>query len=169
VGPRLKYSGEGRHGDPSKRDALDSHKHVIGSAELVDFPDWGVTGLRAKVDTGAKSSALHVENILELPGGWVQFEVRLLRRDVQRRKRVRARISRRGRVKPSSGETQARLFVKTRMRLGPVERDVEVSLVDRQRMIYRMLLGRTALAPSFLVDPGRRYVLRKPKKRSRKG
>ncbi len=145
--------------------AMESHKPVIGSAELVDFPDWGVTGLRAKVDTGARSSALHVENIHELPGGWVEFDVRLLRKNEQRRKRVRARVSRRGRVKPSSGETQARLFVKTRMRLGTVEREVEVSLVDRQRMIFRMLLGRTAVAPHFLVDPGRRYVLTKPKKK----
>jgi hypothetical protein len=144
---------------------MESHKAVIGSAELVDFPDWGVTGLRAKVDTGARTSALHVENIRELPGGWVEFEVRLLRKNTQRRKRVRARVSRRGRVRPSSGETQARLFVNARMKLGTVELEVEVSLVDRQRMIYRMLLGRTALAPLFLVDPGRRYVLTRPKKK----
>jgi hypothetical protein len=147
---------------------MESQKHVIGSAELVDFPEWGVAGLRAKVDTGARSSALHVENIHELPGGWVEFDVRLLRKNEQRRKRVRARVSRRGRVKPSSGETQARLFVKARMRLGPVEHEVEVSLVDRQRMIFRMLLGRTALTPMFLVDPGRRYVLTKPKKKPKK-
>ncbi len=147
---------------------MESHKAVIGSAELIDFPDWGVSGLKAKVDTGARSSALHVENIRELPGGWVEFDVRLLRKNSQRRKRVRARISRRGRVRPSSGETQARVFVKTRMRLGSIEREVEVSLVDRERMIYRMLLGRTALAPLFLVDPGRRYVLTKPKKKTRR-
>lgn len=148
---------------------MESPQHVIGIAEYVDFPEWGVAGLRAKVDTGARSSALHVENVRELPGDWVEFDVRLHRRDDRRRQTVRARISRRGRVRPSSGEPQARLFVKTTLRLGPVTREVEVSLVDRQRMIYRMLLGRLALAPVFLIDPGRRYVLGKPpKKRPRR-
>src|SRR5512145_1423489 len=101
---------------------MDSHKHVIGSVELIDFPEWGIAGLRAKVDTGARSSALHVENIEELPGSWVEFDIRLHRKNNERRRRVRARISRHGRVKPSSGETQARLFVRTILRLGPVER-----------------------------------------------
>lgn len=138
---------------------MERDRHVVGIAELVDFPDWKVTGLRAKVDTGARSSALHVENIRELPDGWVEFDVRLHRKNDQRRRRVCAQISRRGRVRPSSGESQARLFVRTRVRIGPIEREVEVSLVDRQAMIYRMLLGRTALTPGILVDPGKRYLL----------
>lgn len=132
---------------------------VIGAAEFVDLPDWGIRNLRAKVDTGARSSALHVENIREIGGGRVQFEVRLHRKHTDRRVHVEAKITRRGRVRPSSGHSQIRLFVATTLRLGPIEREVELSLVDREKMIYRMLLGRTGLAHGLLVDPGHRYLL----------
>ena len=132
---------------------------IIGCAEFVDLPAWGIRRLRAKVDTGARSSALHVENIKELDGGRVRFDVRLHRKKSDRRIHVIAHISRRGRVRSSSGQVELRLFVSTLLRMGPFEREVELSLVDREKMIYRMLLGRTALAHGFLVDPGRRYVL----------
>ncbi|HWZ92597.1 MAG TPA: RimK/LysX family protein, partial [Polyangiaceae bacterium] len=68
-----------------------------------------------------------------------------------------------GRVRPSSGELEARIFVAVKVRIGPVEREIELSLVDRGRMIFRMLIGRRALAHAFLVDPSRRYVLKKPR------
>jgi hypothetical protein len=132
---------------------------VIGSAEHVDLPEWGILGLPAKVDTGARSSALHVENIEELEDDRVRFDVRLDRRKRARRVHVLAEITRRARVKPSSGHSELRLFVTTSLRIGPVERRVELSLVDREKMIFRMLLGRTTLAPDFLIDPGGRYLL----------
>jgi len=118
--------------------------------------------LRAKIDTGARSSALHVENIRELGAGRVRFDVRLSRSESDRRVTVESRIARRGHVRPSSGEPEERIFVAVKVRIGPVEREIELSLVDRGRMIYRMLIGRRALAHAFLVDPGRRYVLHKP-------
>jgi hypothetical protein len=137
---------------------------VIGVTEYVDIPEWRIARLRAKVDTGARSSALHVENIRELGSGRVRFDVRLSRSKSDRRVTVEARIARRGHVRPSSGELEARIFVAVRVRIGPVEREIELSLVDRGRMIFRMLIGRRALAHAFLVDPSRRYVLRKPKR-----
>ena len=136
---------------------------IIGAAELVDLPEWGISNLRAKVDTGARSSALHVENVREVAPNRVTFDVRLSRKKHDRRVTVHATIVRRARVKPSSGHSELRLFVATTLRLGSVERRVELSLVSRERMIYRMLIGRTAMGHSFLVDPGRRYVLKQPK------
>jgi hypothetical protein len=135
---------------------------VIGVTEYVDIPEWRILRLRAKIDTGARSSALHVENIRELGSGRVRFDVRLSRSESDRRVTVEARIARRGHVRPSSGELEARIFVAVRVRIGPIEREIELSLVDRGRMIFRMLIGRRALAHAFLVDPSRRYVLRKP-------
>ena len=135
---------------------------VIGVTEYVDIPEWRILRLRAKIDTGARSSALHVENIRELAGDRVRFDVRLSRSQSDRRVTVEARVARRGHVRPSSGELEARIFVAVRVRIGPVEREIELSLVDRGRMIFRMLIGRRALAQAFLVDPGRRYLLRKP-------
>ncbi|HET7543490.1 MAG TPA: RimK/LysX family protein [Polyangiaceae bacterium] len=135
---------------------------VIGVTEYVDIPAWRILRLRAKIDTGARSSALHVENIRELAAGRVRFDVRLSRSESERRVRVTARIARRGQVKPSSGEPEERIFVAVKVRIGPIEREIELSLVDRGRMIFRMLIGRRALAHAFLVDPGRRYLLQQP-------
>jgi hypothetical protein len=135
---------------------------VIGVTEYVDIPAWRILRLRAKIDTGARSSALHVENIRELGGGRVRFDVRLSRSESDRRVTVESRIARRGQVRPSSGEPEERIFVAVKVRIGPIEREIELSLVDRGRMIFRMLIGRRALAHAFLVDPGRRYVLYQP-------
>jgi hypothetical protein len=135
--------------------------YVIGWWEYVDLPGWGVTGLRAKVDTGAATSALDVAAIRELPGGRVRFDVVLDRRSPARRVRVETAVARRGVVRASTGEAARRIFVRARLRLGPVEREVEVSLVDRGRMRYRMLLGRGALAGRFVVDVARCRVCRK--------
>ena len=134
---------------------------VIGWNELVDLPDWGVKRLRAKVDTGARSSAVHVENLEELSRGRVRFDVVLHRKKRDRHIHVIAPISRRSRVRSSNGRTETRFFVKTRLQLGPVDKEVEISLVDRGRMIHRMLLGRSALAGPFLSDVDRRMLLGK--------
>ncbi len=128
-------------------------------AEYVDFPDWGVKSLRARVDTGARTSALHVENVRLLAGSRVRFDVRLRRDDPSARVTVETKLSRRAPVRSSTGQTEARLFVKAHVRLGGREQQIEVGLVDRSHMLYRMLLGRSALERKFLVDVSRRYAL----------
>jgi hypothetical protein len=141
---------------------------VIGWTEFIDLPDWGVRDLRAKVDTGARTSALHVENIEELPRDFVRFDVVLHRRVRDRRIHVRAKISRRARVRSSTGHQAERLFVETTLRLGPFEKRIEVSLVDREKMIYRMLLGREALKGPIQIDVDHRMMLRKRKRVQKK-
>lgn len=136
---------------------------LIGWTEYVDFPDWGVRGLRAKVDTGARTSALHVDDIRELSRDRVRFDVVLHRKHSDRRVPVTTPVRRRGRVRSSTGHFSERIFVATRLRVGPVEREVEMSLVDRQGMLFRMLLGRSALAGHFAVDVGHRYLLGRPR------
>lgn len=132
---------------------------LIGVAEYVDFPDWGVNSLRARVDTGARTSALHVENVRELSGARVRFDVRLRRSDSSARVAVEARISRRAPVRSSSGQTDARIFVRAWIRLGGERQLIEIGLVDRSAMQYRMLLGRSALERRYLVDVTKRYAL----------
>lgn len=135
---------------------------IIGTAEYVDFPDWGIRRLSARVDTGARTSALHVENVRELGASRVLFDVRLRRDDPTARVTVETKVSRRTPVRSSSGHTEARLFVKAHVRLGGQEQQIEIGLVDRGRMLYRMLLGRSALERRFLVDVTRRYALGAP-------
>lgn len=132
---------------------------IIGAAELVDFPDWGVRGLRARVDTGARTSALHVEDLELLPEGRVRFDVRLERDDPDARVTIETKVSRRASVRASTGDIDVRVFVKAHVRLGGREQRIEVGLVDRRHMQYRMLLGRSALRRRFLVDVTKRYTL----------
>ncbi len=132
---------------------------IIGAAESVDFPDWGVRGLRARVDTGARTSALHVENVRLLAGSRVRFDVRLRRNDPSARVTVETKVSRRAPVRSSTGQTEPRLFVRAHVRLGGREQLIEVGLVDRRHMLYRMLLGRSALERRYLVDVTKRYTL----------
>lgn len=132
---------------------------VIGWNEYVDLPEWGIKRLRAKVDTGARNSALHVENVRELSRGRVRFDVVLHRRKRDRRVHVLAHVLRRARVRSSNGEYDHRIFVATDVRIGPLTKRIELSLVDRGKMIHRMLLGRSALAGDFLVDVEHRCLL----------
>ncbi|MBP8127982.1 MAG: ATP-dependent zinc protease [Candidatus Hydrogenedentes bacterium] len=144
---------------------------VIGWSEYVDFPEWGILGVRAKVDTGARTSALHVEDIEALGDGQVRFHVVTGRKRPFRRTAVCAKVVKWGRVRSSSGHYTVRCFVKTRIRVGPVEKEVELSLVSREKMLYRMLLGRRALTRDFLVDVSRRRMLggrRRAKKQRKK-
>ncbi|MDH5674872.1 MAG: RimK/LysX family protein [Myxococcales bacterium] len=133
---------------------------VIGWVENVDLPEWRVFGLRAKADTGARSSALHVYNLREDGPRHVLFDVVIDadRGNHRHRHDVRARIARRARVRSSNGQYEVRVFVKARIRIGEVEREIELSLADRREMTHRMLLGRTSLK-GLLVDASRRYLL----------
>ena len=134
---------------------------IAGWRERVDLPEWGVSGVRAKLDTGARTSALHVASVTELPDGRVAFAIVPGRRS-DRRIEVIADVVRRARVKSSTGAVTERQVVRTRLRLGPVEREIELTLVDRGTMIHRILIGRTGL-DGVIVDPARRYLITSPR------
>jgi hypothetical protein len=142
---------------------------VIGRKEYVDLPEWGLWGVRVKVDTGAYSSSLDVASF-ELVGEGAEVRARvwlaLDRRNPGRLTVVEAPVRGLVRVRPTSGECQQRPLLETLMRLGPVTRPIRVTVSDRAGMRNRILLGRQALAGAFLVDVGRKYVLGRRKKRT---
>ncbi len=145
---------------------------IFGWRERVDLPAWGVRRLLAKADTGARSSAVHAENIQHRPNGLVAFDVIHSRTHPDRFVRVEAPIVRETVVRSSTGHTTERIVVSTTLRAGPFEREVEMTLVSRELMSCRLLIGRTAMAPipdaaPVLVDPARSYLLT-PKKQTRK-
>jgi hypothetical protein len=140
---------------------------LIGIAERIELPDWGVARLRVKIDTGARTSALHVDGIEELSDDRVRFWI-ILDRKRGKRREVEAKVARVARVRSSSGRAEKRVFVSTRMRLGGVEKQIEISLASREPMIFRMLLGRTALGHDFLVDPAHRYLTTPPELKKKK-
>ncbi len=145
------------------------NKEIIGWSEHVDFPDWGIVGLEAKVDTGARTSALHVEGLKKLKNDMVVFDVILCNKKNLSRVPVKAKVVKWGRVRSSTGEYMVRCFVRTRIRIGHIEKEIDVTLVSRQKMVFRMLIGRKALEDDFLIDVTKRAVLgEKPKKKKRK-
>ncbi len=131
-------------------------KYIIGWAEYVDLPDWGISHVKAKIDTGAKTSAIHVDEIKRIGHGRVRFTVVLCNRTTTKRVTMEAPVTRWAEVRSSAGHLTKRPFVKTRARLGDVEKEIELSLISRHHMKFRMLLGRTALEDDFVVDVSRR-------------
>lgn len=144
------------------------HLDVIGWREYVDLPDWGGVRVKAKADTGARSSAIDVANLEELDDGRVRFHVIFNRAHPDERTEVVATVSRRTHIRSSFGHRHDRLFVRTRIRIGNHEREAELGLVCRKNMRCRMLLGRTFLEGHFLVDSGHTYVLSKRRSARRK-
>lgn len=131
---------------------------VVGWRERVDIPGWGLKNVRAKVDTGARTSAIDVATIEELPDGSIRFEVVSRVKPTRKTVWVEAMPVRTSNVKPSHGESQKRYVCLVGVQVGGIKRDIEVSLVCRSGMLCRMLLGRTALH-GVVVDASRKYVL----------
>ena len=132
---------------------------IVGWRERVALPDWGIRNIRAKIDTGARTSAIDVAEIEELEDGRIRFEV-VTRTEPERKTRwIEAEPVREAKIKPSHGVAQKRYVCSTTLKMGEVEREIEISLVCRKNMMCRMLVGRTALSGAVLVDPSRKYAL----------
>ena len=130
----------------------------IGYSEVVALPDWGVSRLKVKVDTGARTSALHVEDLEEVADHVVRFR---LVREGERDLHIETPVLRRSHIKSSNGQSEERYVVVTRLRLGAVEKTIEISLTRRGEMRYPRLRGRSALAGDFWIDPARRGLASK--------
>ncbi len=144
--------------------------HIAGWHEIVSFPDWGVKAVRAKLDTGAKTSAVHAENVVELPhdparAPRVRFDLVIRNKPPHRVRTIEADIVRTTGVKSSNGQLDTRYVIATTLVIGPVSVPAEFTLVSRSDMRFRVLLGRRALAQGILVDADREYVLTDPPKR----
>lgn len=138
---------------------------IIGWREWVEFPEWSLR-MRAKADTGARSSAIDCAEIIELPGNRVRFTVRLDRKD-KKLVTLEEPVKQRKHVRSSTGHGHNRIFIETTLRLGNVEKRIVVSLVCRKTMIHRLLLGREALGADFLVNSSVDHWAT-PRKRTRK-
>ncbi len=135
---------------------------IVGWEEWLALPDLGLPAIRAKIDTGAKTSALHafaIEPFGQLSAPMVRFGVHPVpgREDITRV--CTAAVFDRREVTSSNGEKETRFVIRTRLVLG--DRDwgeIETTLANRESMAYRMLLGRQAIRGGLLVDPGASFV-----------
>ena len=138
---------------------------LIGWRERVALPELGIARIKAKIDTGARSSALHALNIEEFDRDgkpWVRFQVHPLQRDDSHTITAVAPILDRRKVRNSGGQVQLRPFIRTLVQLGGRFSEkpwpIELTLTDRSLMGFRMLLGREAVRKRFLVNPGRSFL-----------
>jgi hypothetical protein len=137
-----------------------THPVPLGWREWLSLPELGIVAVRAKVDTGARSSALHVLNqeVFRRAGReYVRFVLDTGAPGAIAQP-AEAKVLDRRRVTDSGGHTTERIFIQTRLRLAGQEWPAEVNLTQRRNMLFPMLLGRTALAGRFLVDPASSFL-----------
>lgn len=138
---------------------------AVGWREWVALPDLGVSQVKAKVDTGARTSTLHafdIEYFEEGHGRHVRFKVHPLQRDTRRTICAVAPLLEKRHVRSSVGHVQERPIIKTPIYLGGQQWVIELTLTNRDVMGFRMLLGREAIRRRFLVDPGSSYLMGTP-------
>lgn len=135
-----------------------SDRPVIGWREWVALPSIGVGWVKAKVDTGARSSSLHAWDVeVDEAAGVVQFAVHPLQADDETTIAVATRLVDLRDVRSSNGEVERRPVIALDAVVAGIELPIELSLTNRDEMGFRMLLGRTAVRRRFLVDPGRSF------------
>lgn len=137
-------------------------KKVIGSEEWCAFPELALPAVKARVDSGAKTSSLHAFNINTFRREgvlWVSFEVHPLQDDRRTVIRCESPVVDRRSVKSSSGVSETRYVISSPMKLGDDVWNIELTLANRDSMGYRMLLGREAMGERVIIDPAENCCL----------
>jgi len=162
--PPAPPNGDGSGGAPRAAGG-EPRKLRVGWVEHVTLPDLAIPRLKAKLDTGARTSALHVVRMrtVDTAGGPMRrpiLEITVPSGARGRRpQRVRAVVRGYVVVRDTSGRLERRPVIETALHLGPIKKRIAVTLTNRGDMLFPMLIGRTALGAGVVVDPTRRYLL----------
>jgi len=142
-------------------------KTIIGWREWAKLPQLRISSLKVKVDSGAATSALHAKRIRYFRKAgkpYVEFTVNPSQKSGGREILCRTELIGKRKVKSSSGHASLRPLIRTEVQLGGERWPIEITLVDRDVMGFRMLLGRQAIRRRYLIDVGRSFVSGKPQK-----
>jgi hypothetical protein len=138
---------------------------VIGWREWANLPQLGIQAIKAKIDTGARSSTLHafdVEFFHRQGVPFVRFRIHPLQRSVRPTITAEAPLLEHRWIRSSTGHRTWRPVIRTTVSLMDRRWDIDLTLVNRDEMGFRMLLGREAIRRRFVVDPGRSFFAGKP-------
>jgi ribosomal protein S6--L-glutamate ligase len=147
------------------------NKVILGSEEWCSFPELGIPTIKARVDSGAKTSALHAINIapfIKNDSNWVKFDINPIQNNQKTVIHCEAPLVDKRIVKSSSGFREQRYVIQTSLEIGQDKWLIEMTLTNRDSMGYRMLLGREAMSGRVLVDPEQQYLLGQPSPESLK-
>lgn len=166
---RIKHLGSDEFAVSSRVNLTSPNLEIIGWREWLSIPDLGIPRIKAKVDTGARTSCLHTCGLEIYESSKGQERVRFTVHPLQRKPEYAVECDRpvvnQRQVKDSGGHEEVRPFILVPITLGPLTWEVEFSLTNRDNMKFRMLLGRTAMKDRFLVHPGLSYQLGKSLRR----
>ncbi|MBC9798536.1 30S ribosomal protein S6--L-glutamate ligase, partial [Sinomicrobium weinanense] len=138
------------------------NKTIVGSEEWVALPQLQIPAIKVRVDSGAKTSALHAVNITPFQRSnetWVTFDVFPIQNNGKKHIRCEARVVDKRIVKSSTGNREHRYLIRTSLHVNGSAWDIELTLTNRDSMGYRMLLGREAMIGRMLVDPESSFLL----------
>ena len=144
-----------------KQYTKDHSRMIVGWREWISLPDLGIPAIKAKIDTGARTSALHVFDLEEFEDNgtrMVRFGIHPLRKNKSIICRCEAPVLEQRNVKNSGGHSENRYIIQTTAVLGDTPWPISISLTNRDLMMFRMLLGRKALEDRFLISPGHSYL-----------
>ncbi len=146
---------------------------VIGWREWVGMPDLGVERIKAKVDTGARTSSLHafdMERFAKRDRQWIRFSIHPMQRDSKQVIECEFPIHDFRTVRSSNGRKELRPVIRTHLHLNGAAWLIELNLTSRDLMGFRMLLGREAVRNRFTVNPGRSFLFRElvPRRKKKK-
>ena len=137
---------------------------TIGWRENVKLLDFDNSLIKAKMDTGARTSSLHATHISESKDSEIKYVTFRLKTNINNEKKYKffkSELKEWRIVRNSGGDEEYRPVVKTRIKIGKKIMNIEITLTQRSRMSYDMLIGRTALRKKFLIDSGKSYTTRK--------
>ena len=138
-----------------------STKKPLGWREWIGFPDLNIPRVKAKIDTGARTSALHafmVEPFTKDERQWVRFAIHPAQNETDTVIECEAPVKDQRIVRDSGGHEEMRYVIETQISIGDDVINAEVTLTDRDSMRFRVLLGRTALRGKCVIHPGKSYV-----------
>ncbi|GAA3769751.1 30S ribosomal protein S6--L-glutamate ligase [Flavobacterium ginsengiterrae] len=141
------------------------NKVILGSEEWCSFPELGIPTIKARVDSGAKTSAMHAINIapfIKNDANWVKFDINPIQNNIKTIIHCEAPLVDKRIVKSSSGYREHRYVIQTHLKIGDAKWPIEMTLTNRDSMGFRMLLGREAMSGRVLVDPEEKYLLGQP-------